>query len=348
MKVVIAAGGTGGHIYPGVAIAEELMSRDPGNQVLFVGGTGGLEEDLIKKEGFEIKTIAARGILRKLSWKAISAPFVSLKGFFDALFILRKFKPDGVIVTGGYVSFPVIAAAKVLRIPVLLHEQNTLPGFTNRFWSSFVDVVTLSFDITHKYIKGTVTGNPVRYRIRDIKRKKNDKKTLLVWGGSQGARSINQAVISGIDKLADWDVIHVTGERDFESISSQVDRASHPFYRLLPYVYDVEDILSRADLVVSRAGATAIFEMLALGLPAILIPFPYSAEGHQDLNARVAAEAGAAVLLDQSKIDELPGLIEKLMKDENKLKEMSKATKKIYRLDAAKMIVNLLCAVVKT
>ncbi|MBI5698883.1 undecaprenyldiphospho-muramoylpentapeptide beta-N-acetylglucosaminyltransferase [Candidatus Saganbacteria bacterium] len=347
MKVVIAAGGTGGHIYPGIAIAEELKFRDPDNQVLFIGGRGGLEDELIKKEGFEIRTIAARGLLRKFSYKAISAPFVTFKGLFDALFILRKFRPDGVIVTGGYVSFPVIAAAKLLRIPVLLHEQNTLPGFTNRFWSSFADVVTLSFDITQKYIKGTVTGNPVRYRIREAKRKNNDKKTLLIWGGSQGARSINQAIVSHIDKLSEWQVIHVTGERDFESISSQIDRTKNLAYRLLPYVYNVEDILSQADLVVSRAGATAIFEMLALGLPAILIPFPYSAEGHQELNAKVVAEAGAAAVLDQSNIDELSGLIERIMNNENKLAEMGRAAKKLFRPDAAKVIVNLIYAVVK-
>ncbi|MFA4905495.1 MAG: undecaprenyldiphospho-muramoylpentapeptide beta-N-acetylglucosaminyltransferase [Candidatus Margulisiibacteriota bacterium] len=347
MKIVIAAGGTGGHIYPGIAIAEELKIRDPSNQVLFIGGRGGLEEELIKKEGFEIVTIAARGLLRKLSYKAISAPFVSLKGIIDAVFVLRRSKPDGVIVTGGYVSFPVIAAAKLLRIPVLLHEQNTLPGFTNRFWSSFADVVTLSFDITQKYIKGTVTGNPVRYRIREAKRKHSGKKTLLIWGGSQGARSINQAVVSDLDKLSEWDVIHVTGERGFESISSQIDRTRNPSYRLLPYVYNVEEILSQADLVVSRAGATAIFEMLALGLPAILIPFPYSAEGHQQLNAKVVAEAGAAVVLDQSQIDELPGLIEQLMNNENKLAEMGRAAKKLFRPDAAKLIVNLICAVAK-
>ena len=347
MKVVIAAGGTGGHIYPGIAIAEELKARDPGNQVIFIGGRGGLEEELIKKEGFEIKTIAARGLLRKLSYKAISAPFVELKGFFDALSILRRFRPEGVIVTGGYVSFPVIAAAKLLRIPVLLHEQNTLPGFTNRFWSSFVDVVTLSFDITQKYIKGTVTGNPVRRRLREAKRRPHDKKTLLIWGGSQGARSINQAAISALPKLAKWEVIHVTGERDFEMVSDRVDRTTYPFYRIYPYVYNVEELLLQADLVVSRAGATAIFEMLAMGLPAILIPFPYSAEGHQDLNAKVVSDSGAAMVLDQKNIDKLPGLIEQLMNSESKLGEMSRNAKKIYKPEAAGKIVNLLYAVAK-
>jgi UDP-N-acetylglucosamine--N-acetylmuramyl-(pentapeptide) pyrophosphoryl-undecaprenol N-acetylglucosamine transferase len=348
MKVVIAAGGTGGHIYPGIAIAEELKARDMGNQVFFIGGRGGLEEALIKKEGFEIKTIVARGLLRKLSYKAISAPFVAIKGFFDSLSILRKFKPAGVIVTGGYVSFPVIAAAKLLRIPVLLHEQNTLPGFTNRFWSSFVEVVALSFDITQKYIKGTLTGNPVRRRIIEARRKPRDKKTLLIWGGSQGARAINQAVISDLNKLSKWDVIHVTGERYFEMVSDRVDRTTYPFYRIYPYVYNVEELLLQADLVVSRAGATAIFEMLALGLPAILIPFPYSAEGHQDLNAKVVASAGAAVVLEQANIAELPGLIEQLMNNENQLREMSRNAKKIFRPDAAGKIVDLLYAVAKT
>jgi UDP-N-acetylglucosamine--N-acetylmuramyl-(pentapeptide) pyrophosphoryl-undecaprenol N-acetylglucosamine transferase len=341
MRVIICAGGTGGHIYPGIAIAEEIRSRDPNGQIAFIGSREGLEGELIKREGFEIKLISARGLLRKLSYKAISAPFVSLLGFFQSLSILNTFKPQMVVVTGGYVSFPVIAAAKVLNLPILLHEQNVLPGFTTRFWSSFVKILTVSFPETQKYLNGTVTGNPVRQRILKLRRKSAERPTVLVLGGSQGARSVNSALISQIEKLKEYQVIHITGERDYKILKLP----AYPFYQPLPYMYNIEEGLAVADLVVSRAGATAISEILAVGLPSILIPFPYSAEGHQDLNAQVLQTAGAATILADSELNKLADTISNLVKDKARLQDMGAAARKLARRDAAGKIVDLIYAI---
>src|SRR3989339_1000790 len=165
MKIVIAAGGTGGHIYPGIAIAEEFLSRNPQNQILFIGSHDGLEKNLVTKEGYKIKLIFARGILRKLSYKAVSAPFLTFFGFFQSLYYLTLFGPKAVVLTGGYVSFPVACAAKLLGIKTVLHEQNVLPGFVNRMLSKIVNITTVSFEETLRYIKGFVVGNPVRRRI---------------------------------------------------------------------------------------------------------------------------------------------------------------------------------------
>jgi len=236
VRIVICAGGTGGHIYPGIAIAEEIRSRDPKAQILFIGSREGLEEDLVKREGFEIKLISARGLLRKISYRALSAPFVSLRGFFQSLSILRSFKPQMVVVTGGYVSFPVIAAAKVLNLPVLLHEQNVLPGFTTRFWSRFVKILTVSFPETQKYLRGTVTGNPVRQRILKLHRRSAERPTVLVLGGSQGARSINHALLSQIMELKAFRVLHIMGERDYKIFNPP----AYPFYQSFPYMYNME------------------------------------------------------------------------------------------------------------
>jgi len=341
MKVVIAAGGTGGHIYPGIAVAEELKARDPKTEILFIGSYEGLERELVQREGFEIKLIPARALLRKISYKSLSAPFIGLWGFLKALSILRSFNPNVVVVTGGYVSFPVIAAAKCLRIPVLLHEENVLPGFTNRFWAPWVKAVTLSFEESQKYLRGTVTGNPVRKRILSARRRTSSRPTLLVLGGSQGALSLNRAILDQINELQAFEIVHVVGERDYKKLPLP----HFPFYHSVPYMYNIEEGLAAADLVVSRAGATAISEILAVGRPSILIPFPYSAERHQDLNARAVRDAGAAVVLADAELDKLGSIIKNLMKDKKKLEQMGSAAQKLARPQAAARIVDLIYAI---
>ncbi len=344
MKIVIVAGGTGGHIYPGIAVAQELKDRDAGNQILFIGSREGLEGELVGREGLEIKYIHARALLRKISYKALSAPFVSLLGFFESLRLLFSTRPDHIIVTGGYVSFPVLAAAVILRIPFLLLEQNALPGFTNRFWHKFAEQVVLAFDESRKYLDGVVLGNPVRKSILESKTVSHDRKAVTVIGGSQGARSINRALADQIDKLKEVEVYHIIGKRDFKSIKDKISAARYPFYHPIEYMYNMEELLSRSDLVVSRAGATAISEILALGLPSVLIPFPYSAEGHQDLNAKVITEAGAALLLNDRELVKLSGIIVSTLKDEEQLSEMGMAANKLAKRDAAQRIVDILYA----
>ncbi|KAF0134177.1 MAG: UDP-N-acetylglucosamine--N-acetylmuramyl-(pentapeptide) pyrophosphoryl-undecaprenol N-acetylglucosamine transferase [Candidatus Saganbacteria bacterium] len=340
MRIVIAAGGTGGHIYPGIAIAEALKNHE----VLFIGSLEGLEKDIIKNEGYKIELIHARALLRKISYQALSAPFIAIAGFFDTVKILKSYKPKAVVVTGGYVSFPVIAAAIFLRIPFVLHEQNVLPGFTNRFWAKRAKLVLLSFEESLKYINGTVVGNPVRKRILSIQRVVEDAssstKRILIIGGSQGALSLNKEIISSLEELKDYQITHIIGKRDYARILNGLDLSKYPNYHAFEYLHSIEDAYKNADIVVSRAGATAIAEILSIGLPSILIPFPYAADGHQDINAEVASKAGAAFILKDKDIKQLPALIKSISL--SMLNEMKIAASKLVKKDPANKIADLL------
>lgn len=355
MKIMIVAGGTGGHIYPGIAIAEEIKSRDPQAEIIFLGSEEGLEKDLIPRAGFKIRLIKARALIRKISYKAITAPFVSALGFFQALRVLWDFRPQGLVSTGGYASLAAVLAAKLLGIPVFVHEQNVLPGMTNRLCFRLADEVFFSFDKSLSYHRGKVVGNPVRKEIlnadREDARKKlglsPDKKMLLVMGGSQGARAINNAVTQALPGLdGKWEIFHVIGTRDYEPnncwerIAGEVPAAKYPFYHPFAYLYNVAEVLAAADMVVSRAGATAIAEFTVRGLPMILIPFPYSAEGHQDLNARVMAEAGAGATIRNSEFNSEKFV--SLMSSNFDLVKMGQASLKLARPAAARDIVDLI------
>ncbi|NQU17380.1 MAG: undecaprenyldiphospho-muramoylpentapeptide beta-N-acetylglucosaminyltransferase [Candidatus Saganbacteria bacterium] len=337
MRIIIAAGGTGGHIYPGIALAEELKLKDDKNEILFIGSKDGLEKNLVN---FPIKLINARGLLRKLSWKALSAPFVTLCGFFEALGIIFRFRPDWIVAMGGYVALPVVFAARICSVPVLLHEQNVLPGITNRICSRIAKIVTLSFSESLKYIKGIVTGNPVRRQILAVSHRESKRFSVLIVGGSQGSRTLNYAVIAMLDKFVDSgvDIIHVCGERDYP----ELPKKEYPFYKLISYMYNIEEGLSQADLVVSRAGATAISEILAAGRPSVLIPFPYSSEGHQELNAMAVVVCGAALILHDQEIDKLAAMIKELASDKERLIRMKKAALDHSFIDSASRIVKLL------
>ncbi len=306
MKIAIVSGGTGGHIYPGIAIAQEIKRRDPHASILFLGSEEGMEKALIAREGYPIRLIRARAMLRRLSYKAVSAPFVCLIGFFQALRILKEFSPEVLVSTGGYASLPAALASRLLGIPVVLHEQNVLPGAVNRFCARFAKKVFLSFPGSLKYMKGEVSGNPVRRQIleakRDAARKKfdlrHDDKVILIMGGSQGSKHINQTVLSSLSALpADTVVLHIIGNRDFGWASRFLEGKAIKNYRALPYLHDMGEALAAADLAVSRAGATAIAEFLARRVPMILIPFPFAAQDHQRLNAEAAAQSGAAVII---------------------------------------------------
>jgi len=378
VKVAIASGGTGGHIYPGIAIAEALAERDLKNGILFIGSEEGLEKKILPLERFSFKTIKARGMLRKLSYKAISAPFLAIHAMFQAAKLLKVFKPDILVTTGGYVSLPVGAAAKLLGIPILIHEQNVIPGVSNRIGGFMAKKITVSFEETQKYFskaKTIVTGNPVRKRI--IKAIKSvaiqklgldqKRKTLLILGGSQGARKINEIIIEALDDLCaqDLQIIHVTGERDYDFVVSKTEKkildiekeipfvkgkkrqitlAKFKQYHPLSYMVNIWDGLAAADLVVSRAGGTAIAEITVKGLPCVLIPFPFSADGHQERNARILKEKGAALVLKNKMLSKqsLVTIIKDVICHEAKLKNMMAASQKMARPHAAKQIVQVI------
>jgi len=345
MKFVIVAGGTGGHIYPGIALAQEIKQRDPSAEILFIGSEEGLEYDLVKRQGFKIKLIKARALLRKISYKAISAPFVSLIGFVQAFNLLKKYKPDAVISTGGYVSLPIVLAAKLLKRPIFLCEQNILAGAVNRLCGRLVLERFLSFPGT-KFLKGEVLGNPVRREIiqtqRGPARKSlgyNGEKVVLVMGGSQGSKKMNEVVVSAVEKLPEGvSVLHIVGERDFGWVSRLIEGRTIKNYWAVPYSHDMAKTLAAVDLVVSRAGATAIAEFLVRGLPMVLVPFPYAAEDHQRLNARSIAEHGAARVVENEVFtaEKFVQLVSDTLQNYAKMKQ---AAAKLAKPEAARKIV---------
>jgi len=347
MKIALVSGGTGGHIYPGIAVADELKKRCPEAEIVFLGGREGLESDVVPKAGYRIELIRARALLRKLSYKALSAPFVSLAGFFQAFALLRRFRPQALLSTGGYASLPVVLAAKLLGVPIYLHEQNVLPGFTNRFYARWATEVFLSFEASKKYLPGTVTGNPVRREIIEADRETARRKlgyapgdrVVFIMGGSQGARTINLAVAEALPKLSGGArIIHVVGRRDAGLVAGVLKDKQYPFYRRVDYLYNIGEMLASADLVISRAGATAIAEFTCRGLPMVLVPFPFSAEGHQDLNAQAVAEAGAGLVIANG--DFTPERFRALLADRNlDWAKMGAASRRLGRPDAAAKIV---------
>lgn len=349
MKFAIVAGGTGGHIYPGLAIAQAIKERDPAAKIIFIGSSEGLEKNIIEQAGFDIRLIRSRGLLRKISYKAISAPFVSLIGFFQAISLLYSYRPDYLLSTGGYASLPAAIAAWILRIPIVLQEQNTLPGAVNRFVARLAKKCFLSFEETKKYIAGECVGNPVRQEIikaeRGPARQKyapNNEKLILVIGGSQGAKRLNEIIIDSLSHLPSGvKIVHIVGQRDFHWVEVKTQNISRSQYQPLAYLFDMSEILAAADLVISRAGATAIAEFLVRGLPMVLVPFPYAADNHQLLNARAVANAGAAVLIEEKDLDAEKFIA--LLNDRSlNYAKMSLAAKSLARPLAAERIVDSL------
>lgn len=359
MRILIAAGGTGGHIYPGIAIAQQLKKKNPGNQILFIGSKNGLEKKILSAYQFDLKFISVRGLQRKISWKAILAFLYFPWSLIQSFFLIFFYKPQVVVLTGGYVSLPVALVARLLKIPTVLHEQNVLPGLTNRIISCFVNRIALSWQESQPYFrqknKLLVTGNPLRVQFLETSRKagltklslKDGIKTILVLGGSQGAKKLNETVYSLILKLQgnlSFQIVHICGERDYPSLKSNTAELSEKYYKLISYMPDIWNAYACADLAVSRAGALALSELLCCKVPAILIPFPFSAEGHQDLNAKVLERAGAAIVMsnDELSADTLLSIISKLLADEEKLNSMKAAAAKLAKRQAAETITEII------
>jgi UDP-N-acetylglucosamine--N-acetylmuramyl-(pentapeptide) pyrophosphoryl-undecaprenol N-acetylglucosamine transferase len=348
MRIAIVAGGTGGHIYPGMAIGEEIKRRLPAAEILFIGSEEGLEKDLFADSAFKLKLIKARALLRKISYQAFSAPLMAALAFFQSLKILIDFRPRALISTGGYASLPVVVAAKILRIPVFIHEQNVFPGITNWLCRSLAEKIFLSFEAA-PFPRGLLVGNPVRQKIINASREEAQKKLgiavgkkmLLVMGGSQGARQINTTLLNALPQIDGkrWEIFHIVGKRDFNWFERLVDKEKYFFYRPFAYLYQMDQVLAAADLVISRAGATAMAEFFARGLPMILIPFPYSARGHQEANALAAVRGGAACLVKNDAFTAAK-LLSLLTDGALDLEKMAAASKKMARLDAARRIVD--------
>ncbi len=306
MKIIIAGGGTGGHLFPGVAVAEEFLKRDRRNSVLFIGTKRGLEGKILRDMGFRLQTIDVEGIKGKGLVKSIGASFKIPRSIAQSFMIIHEFCPDMVVGVGGYASGPVVITAHFMGIKTVIAEQNTFPGVTNRILGRFADRVFLTFSETRRWFsekKVAVAGNPIRKGFsKGEKRseKTGDRFTLFIFGGSQGAHSINRVVVDSIkylkgikDKLK---IIHQTGDSDLEWIT-EVYMDCGMDAEVFPFISDMASAYRSADLVICRAGATTIAEITAIGKAAILIPFPFAVNDHQAGNARVLTAAGAAEMI---------------------------------------------------
>ncbi len=353
MRVLIAAGGTGGHIYPGIAVAKEVMRRNPESEVRFVGTERGLEKRLVPQAGFELSLIESAGLKNVGMGARLRGVLVLPKSFFAARRLIREFRPDVVVGAGGYVSGPVLLTAAMMRLPTLVMESNALPGFTNRRLARFVDRAAVTFEAALPFFrgKGVVIGNPVRREFFDIPLKLRDatRFSVLVFGGSQGARAINEAMIAALPDLeAQRDVLsitHQTGEADFEKVhAGYTDAGWGENADVRRYIENMVAEFARADLIICRAGATTSAELVAAGKTAIMIPFPQAADDHQRKNAEALQAAGAARMILQHELtgERLAQEISALVQSPDDLTHMEEASRKLARGDAAAAAVDLM------
>jgi UDP-N-acetylglucosamine--N-acetylmuramyl-(pentapeptide) pyrophosphoryl-undecaprenol N-acetylglucosamine transferase len=353
MRVLIAAGGTGGHIYPGIAVAKEVMRRSPESKVRFVGTARGLETRLVPQAGFELSLIESAGLKNVGMAARLRGLMLLPKSFFAARRLIREFGPDIVVGAGGYVSGPVLLTAVMMGKRTLVMESNALPGFTNRRLARFVDKAAVTFEAALPFFrgKGVVTGNPVRREFFDIPPKQRDaaRFSVLVFGGSQGARAINESMVAALPHLeAQRDVLnitHQTGEADFEKVQAGYQDAGWGERAdVRRYIDNMVAEFAQTDLIICRAGATTSAELVAAGKAAIMIPFPQAADDHQRKNAEALQAAGAARMVLQQELtgERLAREISALVQAPGELTQMEEASRKLARGDAAAATVDLM------
>jgi UDP-N-acetylglucosamine--N-acetylmuramyl-(pentapeptide) pyrophosphoryl-undecaprenol N-acetylglucosamine transferase len=349
MRVLIAAGGTGGHIYPAIAVANEIMRRSAGATVRFVGTANGLETRLVPQAGFELSLIESSGLVN-MHWRTRVRGLVTLpKSFMAARRLIQEFRPDVAIGAGGYVSGPVLLVAALSGVRTLIMESNAVPGFTNRRLIRFVDKAAASFEATLPYFgrKGVVTGNPVRREFFDIPAKvRNDARfSLLLFGGSQGSRAINEAMVAALPFLTSQraiiEVTHQTGKADFERVRTAYEQAGWMNANVREYIDDMVTAFGNADLIVARAGATTSAELAAAGRTAIMVPLPGQLE--QQRNAEVLRDGGAARMILQPELsgERLAQEIAALVAAPEQITEMERAARAFARPNAAAATVDL-------
>lgn len=319
MRVLLAGGGTGGHVYPAIAIANKIKEEHPNAEILFVGTSQGIESEIVPKNGYKFKTITVQGFKRKIDIDNVKRGFKLAKGLVEAKKIIKEFKPDIVIGTGGYVSGPVLFCANEKKILTVIHEQNSFPGVTNKILSKKVDLIITCFEDAKKRFpkesqkRITMLGNPVRSELLNTNKetaRKNldipmDKKMVLIYGGSGGFKKINDAINPILKDLVSKDVafIYATGKRFYNSCIEQTkDLKLKEYQKIVPYLDDMTNALSACDLVIGSAGATSLSEITALGKASIIIPKAYTAENHQEFNAKSIAKNGAGIYIIESEL----------------------------------------------
>lgn len=360
MRYLITGGGTGGHIYPALAIANEIKNTDKDAKILYVGTEKGLESELVPKAGFDFKTIRVKGMPRRINKESFLAAKELLHGITDSKKIIKEFKPDIVIGTGGYVCGPVVYMAAKKKIKTMIHEQNAFPGITNKILSRYADRVAVTFDEAKKYFKYPDrvinTGNPIRKEIVNVN--KDDAYNILgidknipfvlSFGGSGGQKKLNDSMYFLIKeglKNEDIQIIHVTGKRFYDEFMAKLKKDNivlNEKIKVVPYLYEIPEALNIASIVVASSGAITLAEISAIGVPSILIPKAYTAENHQEFNARAFEDKGASiVILEKDLINtKLNDTIYDLIKDKNKLSKMAIESKSLGKINASKKIID--------
>jgi UDP-N-acetylglucosamine--N-acetylmuramyl-(pentapeptide) pyrophosphoryl-undecaprenol N-acetylglucosamine transferase len=352
VRVLIAGGGTGGHLYPGIALARELQRRDPATQVSFVGTAQGIEARVVPREGFTLDLIRVAGLKGKSNVDRLKGVLLLPVAALDACRVVRRLRPDVVVGVGGFASGPVLAFAALAGYPTMLLEQNALPGVTNRLLARVVRAAAVNFEAALAYFPGTgfVAGNPVRPEFfpaqneeaNDPTSRPQDAVQVLAFGGSQGAHAINVAMVEAAPRLAATGVrlaiTHQTGERDLDLVRGAYQRAGIEA-RVEAFIYQIDREMKAADLVICRAGATTLAELAASETPAILVPLPNSTDDHQRKNADVFAKAGAAMVIEERELQaSLGDAVQAMLASPERRRQMSAAAKLLARPDAAARI----------
>lgn len=349
MRMLLAGGGTGGHLFPAVSIAEHLLEQEPESEVMFIGTERGIESKVLPEMGLPLQTIDIGGLAGTgMTGKMKMLPKI-WKSLRQSSRILDAFGPQVVVGVGGYASGPMLLAAHFKGYPILIHEQNAWPGWTNRLLARWADRICLSFNETDRAFhhgRTVLTGNPLRKGMEDCPSLPEGDPVLLVFGGSQGARAINETLVAALPKMEKLKgrltIIHQTGEANLEKVQAGYRDAGWEDSEVVPFINDMVTAYGRAHLVLCRAGATTISELTACGRPSVLIPFPYAAGDHQSVNATTLAEKGAALVLPQGDLtsDRLATLLSETLLERNLLLSMSGAAKSLGRPGAAEQILH--------
>jgi UDP-N-acetylglucosamine--N-acetylmuramyl-(pentapeptide) pyrophosphoryl-undecaprenol N-acetylglucosamine transferase len=353
MNIVIAAGGTGGHLYPAIAVAREFLRVDPSTRILFVGTTRGIERKVLAHEGFDLELITAKPVMGKGPIEIVKALAAVPQSLWQSLRILKSQHADLVLGVGGYTSPAMLVAAAMTRIPGVILEPNAYPGMANKAVAPIINRIFVAFESTQRFFdpsKTQVVGTPVRQAFLRVAAQDaapaatGTSRRLLVFGGSQGAKAINQAMIDALPFLKEMPmeltITHQTGEADHARVAAAYEQVGVTA-RVIPFLYDMPSVLGEADLVVSRSGAMTIAELTVCGKAAVLVPLPNAIYNHQLRNAEVMAQAGGAVLLAQQELTgaRLAEEIKAILGDTERLLEMSRKSRAMRRIDAAETIV---------
>ena len=354
IRLIVTGGGTGGHLFPGISLAQAMMLADPGCEVLFIGTERKIDKTALSNLGFATRSIKSQGIKGKSFFAVLKALFQQPLALWEAAGIIRKFKPDLVFGVGGYVTGPVILAARLLGVTTCIHEQNSIPGLANKLLGYIANKIFVSLPGSEKYFpasKTILSGNPVRNTILKVSREAKpesgqESSTLLILGGSQGARRLNSLMLEAAENILSKIspppfIIHQTGGHDKDHVQRKyVELGLNA--RVQDFFFDMAEIYSQADLIISRAGATTLAELTVFHKPVILIPFPFAADNHQEINGQYLVEAGAGLMFRQADLtgDKLGMEIKRVLEDKKLLAEMAENSGKVARPEATDTIIN--------